>query len=143
MDKAYLKQLELGPRDEAALDLLSRAARCLDLSKVAPRVSESVGFESALLLKEVLDRIEVPPYGEIPGVEEVNAKGLSRWRLPHTEIFIAKAREGDRQDDFLFTAETVNRVGKFYERVEYLPYRPGASVKAYRDYILSPGPLIP
>ena len=50
-DKAYLKQLELSPRDETAVNLLSRAARCLDLSKVAPRLSEEVGLESALLLK--------------------------------------------------------------------------------------------
>ena len=143
MDKAYLKQLELRPRDKAVVDLRSQAARCLDLSKVAPKVSKEIGLESALLLKEVLDRIEVPPYGEIPGAEEVNVKGLSRWRLPHTEIFIEKAKEGARQDDFLFTAETVGRVREFYERVEHLPYKPGASVKAYRDYIGSPGPLIP
>ena len=55
MDKAYLKQLELGPRNEAAVELLSRAARCLDMSKIAPRVAENVGIESTLLLKEVLD----------------------------------------------------------------------------------------
>jgi MscS family membrane protein len=114
MDKAYLKQLELGPRDEAAVDLHGRAARCLDLSNVAPRISLSVGIESALLLKEVLDRIKVPPYEEIPNAEEVNTLGQSRWRLPHTEIFVAKARGGARRDDFLFTPETIDRVADFY-----------------------------
>ena len=143
MDKAYLKQLELGPRDVAAIDLVSRAARCLDLSQVAPRVLRAVGLESALLLKEVLDRIEVPPFEEIPGTDEVSLKGLSRWRLPHTEISIAKLSEGPRQGMFLFTAETVDNIVDFYERVEHLPYKRGASVKAYRDYIFSPGSMIP
>jgi hypothetical protein len=39
----------------------NRAIRCLDLSKVAPSVLLDVGIESGLLLKEVLDRIEIPP----------------------------------------------------------------------------------
>ncbi len=141
--KSYTESREEGHRSEAARGLLTRASRCLDLSKVAPTVLEDVGLESALLLKEVLDRVGVPSYEEIPGPEEVRAQGLSRWRLPHTEITIGKINEGPREGEFLFTAETVDRVHEFYEKVRDLPYKQEASVDAYENYIFSPGWMIP
>lgn len=129
-------------RSEAARDPLARAARCLDLSNVAPTVLEDVGVESALLLKEVLDRVEVPSYEEIPG-PEAKAEGLSRWRLPRTEITIERIDDGPREGEFLFTADTVARVNEYYQKVRHLPYKQDASVEAYRDYIFSPGWMIP
>ena len=143
IDKSYTKSQEKGYRSEAATGFLARASRCLDLSKIAPTILEDVGFESALLLKEVLDRIEVPSYEDIPGSEEVRVQGLSRWRLPHTEITIGKINDGPRQGEFLFTAETVAGVKEFYEKVRRLPYKQGASVGAYENYIFSPGWMIP
>jgi MscS family membrane protein len=122
---------------------VKRALRCLDLSQVAPTVLEDTGIESALLLKEVLDRIEVPPYEEIPDSTAMQKQPFKKWVLPHTEISIALMAEGPRQGEYLFTAETVNRVRSFYKRVKDLPYKPGASVGAYEDYILAAGSMIP
>ena len=136
-----ISQVE-GARSEAARGPLARAARCLDLSDVAPTVLEDVGLESALLLKEVLDRLAVPSYEIIPG-PAAKAEGLSRWRLPRTEITIERIDDGSREGEFLFTADTVARVNEFYEKVQHLPYKQDASVEAYRDYIFSPGWMIP
>ena len=73
-----------------------------------------------LFLKEILDRIELPPDSEIPGEEEVadKEKAITRWTIPNTRIMIARVEEGPRAGEFLFTAETVSRLDQFYERAK-------------------------
>ena len=67
----------------------------------------------------------------------------SRWTIPHTEISVVRVAEGPRQGEFLFTPGTVDRLPKFYQRVQHLPYKPGASENIYESYIYSPGWMIP
>ena len=122
---------------------LHRAVRCLDLSEIAPGVVQNAGPESALLLKEVFDRIELPPYDKIPANKEVEYEELIRWVVPHTAIAIVKIEKGPRQGEFLFSTSTVAKVREFYDRVEHLPYKPGASVDIYKDYIFRSGSMIP
>ena len=122
---------------------INRAIRCLDLSEVAPSVLEDVGLESVLLLKEVLDRIEIPTFREIPDRSAMKKEEFKKWAIPHTTITIALVKEGPRQGEYLFTAETVDRLKNFYERIEHLPYKPGSSVGVYEDYILGSGWMIP
>lgn len=143
MTRSYQVQLREGYRSRKAIDLLNRSVRCLDLNKVPPTLVHSVGLESALLLKEVFDRIEMPPYEEIPDQHTMEAKKSSSWTLPHTEITIERIVDGPRKGEFLFTAETVARLPGFYKRVRDLPYRPAASQKAYESYIVAPGWMIP
>ncbi len=124
--------------------LFQRAKGSLNLSEIPPRLEQDVGTEVALLLKEVLDRIEVPPYAEIPDAEAVAAdEKLSRWTLPDTEIDIVKVEEGDKAGEFLFSPETVTRLGEFYQKVKNLPYKPGATAGFYQFYISTPGWLLP
>ena len=80
---------------------------------------------------------------EIPGIEAVKNQSLKKWTIPYTEIAIKRITEGEHEGEFLFSAYTVNRAKIFYERVKHLPYKPGASVDAYEDFISLPGPLIP
>ena len=47
-----------------------------------------------------------------------------RWRLPGTEIDIALIENGPRSGEYLVTAETVDRLPQFYQRVRKLPYKP-------------------
>ncbi len=122
---------------------LRRAVGCFDLSQIAPNVVKDVGLETALLLKEVFDRIELPPYEKMPDQTAVHSEGLTQWTVPNTEITIVKVEKGPHQGEFLFRSDTVERLREFYDRVEHLPYRPGASVDIYEDYIFWPGPMIP
>ncbi|NEQ55840.1 MAG: hypothetical protein F6K11_38040, partial [Leptolyngbya sp. SIO3F4] len=46
--------------------LFERAIACLDTSKVPSRLKQDAGVEGTILLKEILDRIDIPPYDEIP-----------------------------------------------------------------------------
>ncbi len=101
------------------------ARECLDLSDIPPLVFEEVSAETALILKEVLDRIELPPMSQVPGPAEVEESGMVRWTVPHTEILLVRVSEGDHEGQWLFSKATVWRVDDFYERVRHLPYQPG------------------
>jgi MscS family membrane protein len=147
------KVIELGfSRDltRELQDLRNQAIRCLDLSHVPKRFRKDVGPEAVVLLAEILSRIELPPYQEILGADAQEGKKVSRWRIPHTEIMIARVQEGPRQGEYLFSAETVDRLREFFSRVRDLPYRPGAPVKKlgpagglYAYYSSSPRGLVP
>ena len=97
MHKAFQRQIIEGYSDEKVSKLIDHAAQCLDLSQIPPTAVENVGDETALLLKEVLDRIPIPPYKAIPDKNEINFSGLRSWKVPNTDITIAKIEEGPRQ----------------------------------------------
>ena len=59
-----------------------QAIDCLDLSKVAPTLHCDVGGYSALLLKEILDRLDLPTADAISGLDTDQA----HWTIPQTEI---------------------------------------------------------
>ncbi len=124
--------------------LFKRAERCLNLSEIPPRLKQDAALEGTLLLKEVLDRIELPPYAESPDTEAFTAdKQLSRWTLPDTEIHIVQVEEESQAGEFLFSTETVARLEEFYQKVKKLPYQPGATQGFYQFYISTPGSLLP
>ena len=117
---------ELYSAGDPGFDEPFRNARgCLDLTDVPPLVFHELSAETALILKEVLDRIELPSTDEIPGVKEVEGLGLTRWTVPHTEIQLVLLAEGDLDGQWLFSKATVRRVEEFYDRVRHLPYQPG------------------
>ncbi len=149
-------------------NLLRRGTATLDLSQVPKALREDVGVESALQLKEIIDRMLLPPLDSVPNAQMVAAAreqqsaspartaGPVRWRFPNTEIEIAEVMEGERQGQFLFSAGTVSRIGEFYQRIRDLPYRqhildgvnhdylsPGKSEGFYEAYISTPGYLVP
>lgn len=130
---------------EAIVRAGQRARETLDFSQLPGSGRFAKQVETMLFLKEILDRIELPPDSDIPGDEEVadKDKAIARWTIPNTSITIAKIEEGPRADEFLFTADTVERIQEFYERAKVLPYKPGALVGLYDDFAHSPGPIVP
>ena len=124
--------------------LLERILRCLDLSGVPPSLVDSQGREAAVQLKEVLDRIQLPPPESIPDADAVKAGAIDRWRLPGTEIMLVRLTTGPRGGDFVFSADTVARAGEFFTRVRGLPYRPDAgSPGLFDSYVQLGGWMIP
>ena len=120
-----------------------RAMRCLDLSQLPPAVREELGIEKILLLKEILDRIELPAFGDIPDQEQVTGEGaVDSWVVPRTELKIARIDEGPHQGEFLFDADTVEQLEHFYARSEHLPYKRDATIGIYEEIVRSPGPWI-
>ncbi len=123
----------------------NRGFGCLDLSQVPPAQIDSARAEAATCLKEVLDRIELPPELEWPDEAAVAADGIERWTIPHTEITIAQVQTGPQQGEFVFSPETVARAADFYERVRHLPYqdRPTVTPDIFRFYHAEPGWMLP
>jgi len=141
-----------------ASNLLQRAVRTLELSEGPEALRDDIGVESTLQLKEIFDRIQLPPVDTVPDPGMVAAarqqgSGVLRWRYPNTEVEIVEVAEGERQGEFLFSAATVRHVSQFYQQVESLPYREGVrtaqwvspdkSPGFFEYYISTPGYLIP
>ncbi len=127
--------------------LADRAVDTLDLSKVPTALARLRGVEIAALLKEVLDRLELPPYETIPDATAMRsleeAGNPPRWRIPNTDITIARASEGPHKGDYVFTADTVAKAQEYYDRIQHLPYQPGSSVGIYSISVHAPGWMIP
>ncbi len=122
---------------------LERASETLDLSELPTLRQEAARVVEMALLKEILDRVELPPYDQIPGDAEVAETALTRWQIPNTKIEIVQVQEGPRAGQFLFSRETVAGLGTFYELVRSLPYREGATVGLYNELRAAPGPWVP
>jgi MscS family membrane protein len=124
---ARLMRTDLHTKDRASklLDqrLENKAELCLDLSKISEERVDDVANDALNLLIEILDRIEIPPYEDIPDAAAAQLEELTRWRIPNTEITIAKVKEGPREGEWLFSPETIARRFEFYQKVKHLPYR--------------------
>ncbi len=99
-----------------------------DLSQIPPAVRREISVETFRLLWEVIARLELPDLEDIPHATvdeagEGEAQQPSRWRIPHTEITIARVVTGPRAGEWLFSPDTVRRARGFYERVRHLPYQ--------------------
>ena len=116
-----------------------------DLDDVAPSARINVGRETAVFIKEVLDRVGLPPWDEIPDEAMIAAKpgGLNKWTIPHTEITLVRVKEGLREGHWVFSSQTHERAAEFYERTKHLPYLPGATEGLYALFVSEPGWLIP
>ena len=134
--KAYIAQLAF-----------NRAVNTLNLEEVAPINRQYVGIESALLLKEILDRVGLPPVSEVPNEQIVAAESLERWNVPRSKITIELVKEGYYAGEFLFSPQTVKRLKPFYQAIKTLPYNESniwkASPHFYTFYISTPGHLLP
>ena len=104
------------------------AQRALDLSELPPAMAHESARRLAIQLKEVLDRIELPPIESIPDAEAMAKFEFKRWTLPNSEIRLKRVETGPRSGEYLFTPETLSRLPEFYAKVKDLPHKPGASV---------------
>ncbi|MCP4382158.1 MAG: mechanosensitive ion channel [Hyphomicrobiales bacterium] len=123
---------------------MARAADTLNLSDVTALGRESTTLIDMALLREVLDRVELPQYEDIPGDDEVAAnESLNRWVVPDTKIEIARVTEGPRAGQFLFSRDTVAEIRNYYELASEIPYKAGAIVGIYEEILASPGRWLP
>ncbi|MCO8123492.1 mechanosensitive ion channel family protein [Stieleria sp. TO1_6] len=123
---------------------MARVRDCLDLSEVPPASQLPTLRETAVLLKEVFDRIEIPPFDLIPGPNQVSATNLDQWSIPNTEISIARVSAGPDTGRFRFSPQTLRHMKTYYERVENLPYKETPLIaNAYDVYFQLPGPIVP
>ena len=126
---------------ERALAYL-RALSTMDFSATPDSDSRTIMNGRLAMLHEILARIELPPYSEIPGDEEVAEGNLNEWTIPGSRITITRIKNGPRAGEFLFSAWTVQRLHRFYRMIKHLPYQPGASPGTYETALRSQNTLI-
>lgn len=130
--------------------LIVLAGRALDLSEVPPAALHSTRIESVLLLKEILDRIPLPPPDRIPDAAEIQRVAeaehqppLTSWTLPGTEIRFERVASGAQTGQYLIAKDTVARLESYYRLVQARPRRPDAAADLYDFYSATPGTLLP
>ena len=123
-----------------------RILDCLDYGHLPSFSQIDQAAEAAVCLKEILDRIPLPPDSEIPGPEDVEMdeehEPVLRWQIPGTRIVIARVLEGPQQHEYLFSPGTVDRAADYLQDVDSLEYRntgPPVSPGLYRWYVSAPG----
>jgi MscS family membrane protein len=123
---------------EDSLGGLESAERTLDQSELPPATVRETSRRLVIQLKEILDRIGIPPSESVPDEQTMAKAEFKRWTLPGTEIRIARVEKGPLAGEYLFTPETVRRIPDFYQKVKSLPYKPGASAGWYEFASYSP-----
>ncbi len=109
------------------MQLMDKVERLFDLSGVAPATRKRVAARTYYLLWDVVAKVELPDPSDIPGAAAVvptarTGTPVTRWRIPGTDITIARVAEGDRAGEFLFSPDTVARARHYYEAARSLPY---------------------
>ncbi len=123
---------------------------CLDTSELPDYARFDIASEAATCLKEILDRVELPSWEDVPDVAAIEAAGgpekLAKWQIPGTRLSIARVEEGPQKHEYLFTPGTIERALDQYEELKHLDYRttgPDVSRGFYRWYSSVPGhPMI-
>jgi len=117
------------------LGSVPNAVHPLNMSEVPPVELGTVGAERAVQLREILDRIALPPMQDVPDAAAMANQPAKRWRLPDTEIDFALVQQGPRAGEYLVSPETVRMPigsGSACQRWPGLSSFPCASLDARR-----------
>lgn len=119
-------------RVERALRILLQG---LDLSAAPEWSRETVGVESALMLRELLRRAAAA------GPLEFIPVGASGWMVKSAYIHLVKLGSGPRFGEVVFSSETLSTIGALY--AESIAETPIAGFDAYRYFTETPGGVFP
>jgi MscS family membrane protein len=132
--------------DPDHIAIAERALDCLDDSELPAFTRGDRAGQAAVALKEILDRVKLPPWDQIPDTADIKAAGgfekLSDYRIPDTRITISRVEQGPRRHEYLFSPGTVERAPSYFRTIESRPYRdngPTVSKEFYRWYLSAPG----
>ena len=118
---------EAGEKGDLARYHLERGMQILDLTEVPLVLREDVAREGALLRKEILDRIGLPPLETIPGGEERDNRSdrkINGWTIPRTELQLRRIDSGEKEGKWLLTSASLARLENDYHSIQHLPYLP-------------------
>jgi len=137
----FIEAMRADAGTPATIRAYRRALETLDPRTTPDRDTYAILTERTLLLRKLLDRVELPPEDQIPDAEAVVAGHVTEWTVPDTSITIRQIKEGPRAGSFLFSASTVEQLDRLYRMARHLPYKPGATAGIYEEW-LSAGPAM-
>ena len=107
--------------------IAERVLDCIDDSELPTFARTDRAGEAAVCLKEILDRVALPPWDQIPDMAEIVTAGgrekLPAYRIPDTRITISLVEQGPRRLEYLFSPGTVDRAPGYFKSIEAKPYR--------------------
>lgn len=129
--------------------LIRKASAVFDLSDIPVTARGKAAIETSLQFQELLDRIYVPTWDEIPGEaaggflhSSARNELPQSWIIPSTDVALSKNETGPRQGHFLITKGTVARIPSDYELVKNFPPKVDLGEDLYNYYIYTPGGLV-
>lgn len=134
--------------------LFSLAVKALDSSVFPESVRNDMADEAAIQLKLVLDYVlthsqkplEVPDLEQMKVLNNQRTTPTESWRIPGTAITLtAEIANDPGNESFYFAPETVQSIGDMYAEIKDLGgiSQPFATPHFYRDFIYTPGYLVP
>lgn len=112
--------------------------KAVDFSELPKATSSHSARLLTLQLKDVLDRVELPPFEEIPDEQAMSREEFKQWSIPGTEIRIVRITSGPRIGEYLFSADTVSHIPEFYDQAYQLPYKDPTRINTFEVANYSP-----
>ncbi|MBM9519249.1 mechanosensitive ion channel [Desulforhopalus vacuolatus] len=113
---------------------LYRAMQLLDFTGTPDNDSMITETSRILLLKDILDRLNLSARDQIPGEKEVALENISTWTIPGTKITLSRVKDGPQAGQFLFARQSVQNLGRLYRQMKNVPYPSGASSGLYEQF---------
>jgi MscS family membrane protein len=139
--------------DDTSL-LFQLAVKALDASVFPESVRNDMADEAAIHLKHVLDYVfthshqpfVIPDAAGMKTINDERTKPADAWRIPGTAITLTTEVSNDPGNyDYLFSADTVATISEMYQEIRDFPVvdQPFATPELYRDFVYTPGYLVP
>lgn len=125
-----------GDEERKRIDfLMAQIQDTLDLSGVPEWSRETIGTETAFMIREILRLSKVTATTPLRRLKD------DLWVVPGTYLQIGKIQNGMRMGDVVFTADTVASVPDYYRKI--IAKKPKHEFNTYKFYTESPGGIIP
>ena len=123
---------------------INMASHALDFSSLPQEIIilQELKVRRTLQMISILDRLQLPLPEDIPDTRMLERQVFKRWTIPDTSITIQLVTEGPRAGEFMFTADTVERLPEFYEKMEETPHPISESEDFINIYLTGTGGLI-
>lgn len=115
--------------------LMAQILDSMDLSAVPEWSRETIGTETAFMIREILRLSKVDAAAPLRNLKD------DLWVVPGTYLQIGKIQSGMRMGDVVFTADTVANVPSYYRKI--IRKKPKQEFNTYKFYTESPGGIIP
>lgn len=142
-----LRQDTYTTEDDAELQHLYEEMQWFfDLRNVAPSLRQDVAVNSAVYLREIIDRIGLPPVNQLPDRKQMLAaigEGYPpTWKVGNSPLVITRIDEGPNKGKYLFSEETLETVEDLFWQLRSFPYRSTAAEGFYEASFLTPRPTL-
>lgn len=127
----YRQGMEIG--DRRLQSDIDKAVRCLNLEDISYLLRNEKGQETAILLKEVMDRTIFLDFKTFPDKESLGDKPIQFWNINNTEIQITRVNSGEREGEYLFSKGTIARAYEFYAKTKHLKYIHNTKGAGYKE----------